>query len=77
MVAPNPNSDTPPTIEERLSALEARMPVIAALFTNANSMLEMVHKHSQLVDGKVDVVKRMLDAHIDHTNTTNKKDATS
>lgn len=65
MVAPNPNSDTPPTLEERVAALEARIPVIAKLFDNTNDLIKNVHDHSRLVDGKVNVVKRAIDTLID------------
>lgn len=59
MVMPNP---TPPTDE--LQALRAelaeRTKIIAQLFDNLEAQINEVHKHSKLVNARVDILHQML-----------------
>lgn len=59
MVMPNP---TPPTDElQALRAeLDSRTKLIAKLFDNLEEQINEVHKHSKLVNSRVDILHQML-----------------
>lgn len=61
MVMPNP---TPPIDELQLlrDELAARIKLIGQLFDNLESQITEVHKHSKLVNARVDVLHQILTA---------------